>query len=508
MIVVVDFGSQTAHLIARRVRDLGVYSEIVSHKVGIRELKKKKNLQGIIFSGGPASIYEKGLPKIDKKIFDLKIPILGICYGMQLMAYYLGGRVKSGSEKEYGGVEVKLKKNLLFNQLKSKQKVWMSHGDQVMKLAKGFVSLGKSKGTKHIGMVNMQKKFYAIQFHPEVEHTVNGRKILANFVFDICNCKKNWDKKKFLKEQVEEIKERVGDFRVICGLSGGVDSSTAAAIVYKAIGKQLKCVYVDNGLMRWKESEQVIKDFKKYFGRSLIVVRAEKQFLRALKGIEDPEEKRKTIGELFIRIFEKQAKKLGKVKFLVQGTIYPDVIESAKKHDPAVVIKSHHNVGGLPEKMGLKLIEPLRELYKDEVRKIGKKIGLPESIVWRQPFPGPGLAIRIRGKVTKLRLDRLRLADKILQEEVAKFDLGKEIWMTLAIYVPLKTTGVKGDGRSFEEMIAIRSIVSSDTMTSDWTRLPYDLLAIVSSRIVNEVGGINRVVYDITSKPPATMEWE
>lgn len=508
MIVVFDLGSQTAHLIARRVRELGVYSEMVSYRTTAKELRRIRDLEGVILSGGPASIYEKGSPGIDKNIFKLGVPVLGICYGMQLMGQELGGKVKSGSEKEYGGVTVKLKKGKLFAGVSGRYKVWMSHGDQVVKLPKRFKHLGESRYTKNIAMADEKRQLYGIQFHPEVVHTQNGTKILRNFVMGICKAKKRWTQGRWFKQQIQKTKEQVGQGKVICGLSGGVDSSTAAAIVYKAIGKQLRCVYVDNGLMRMGESEQVEQDFKKFFGKSLIVVRAEGLFLRALKGVDDPEKKRKIIGELFIRTFEKEAKKWGRVKFLVQGTIYPDVIESAKKHDTAEVIKSHHNVGGLPRTMDLELVEPLRDLYKDEVRRIAIKLGLPERLVWRQPFPGPGLAIRIRGLVTKQRLDRLRLADSILQEEAKKFKLPKEIWVTKAIYVPLKTTGVKGDGRSFEEMIAIRSLTSTDAMTADWTRLPNDLLAVVSSRIVNEVPGINRVVYDITTKPPATMEWE
>jgi GMP synthase (glutamine-hydrolysing) len=508
MIVVIDFGSQTTHLIARRVREFGVYSQILSHKTKTSQLKKIKDLEGIILSGGPDSAYLDKSLKIDKKIFKLGIPVLGICYGMQLMGKVLGGKVASGFKKEFGGVKVSLDKLLIFKGLRKKQDVWMSHGDQVVKLPKGFKAGGKSKHTKHIAMADEVKRLYGIQFHPEVVHTNNGLEILRNFLFEVCQAKKTWSQGKWIGEQIDKVKEQVGKDKVICGLSGGVDSSTAAAMVYKAVGNQLKCVYVDTGLMRMNESDQIIKDFKLFFKKALIVVKAEKQFLTALKGVESPERKRKIIGRLFIRIFEKEARKIGGVKFLAQGTIYPDVIESAKKHDAARVIKSHHNVGGLPKKMDFSLVEPLRDLYKDEVRRVAKKLGLPKSIVWRQPFPGPGLAIRIRGLVTKQRLNRLRQAEVILQEEIGKFNLSKDIWVTQAVYVPIKTTGVKGDGRSFEEMIAIRSLTSTDAMTADWTRLPYDLLAKVSSRIVNEVPGINRVVYDITTKPPATMEWE
>jgi len=515
MIVVYDFGSQTAHLIARRIRELGVYSQMVSHKTSAEELKKFEDLEGIILSGGPASTYAKDSPSVDKKVFDLGVPVLGICYGMQLMGRLLGGMVKGSSEKEFGGVKVSLKENQLLKGVGGNLTVWMSHGDQVKKLPKGFKSFGRSRHTANIAMADEKKRLYAVQFHPEVVHTQKGMQILKNFLFKVCGAKKSWDKKQWMEKEIARIKKVVGKEQVIGGLSGGVDSATAAALVYKAIGKQFKCVYVDTGLMRQGETQQVETDFKKVFSKSLVVLKKEQEFLNALKGKEDPEEKRKIIGKLFVDLFEQQAKKWPGVKWLLQGTIYPDVIESAKKsasgqdkHDMAEVIKSHHNVGGLPKKMKLKLLEPLRDLYKDEVRGVADKLKLPERVVWRQPFPGPGLAIRIRGEVTKVRLARLRQAEAILQQEVKKVKLPKEIWVTEAIYVPLKTTGVKGDGRSFEEMIAIRSLTSKDAMTADWTRLPYDLLARVSSRIVNEVEGINRVVYDITTKPPATMEWE
>jgi GMP synthase (glutamine-hydrolysing) len=507
MIIVYDLGSQTAHLIARRIRELGVYSEIVSHQTTSVELAKMDNVEGIILSGGPSSTYDPGSPHLDKKIFNTDLPMLGICYGMQLMGRQLNGKVKPGSEKEFGGIEVTLERNRLFKGISKKQKVWMNHGDQVVKLPPGFKRLGSSRYTQNLAMADDKKQLYAVMFHPEVVHTPAGMTILKNFVFEVCQAKKNWSKSRWLTKEIAKVGKQVGEQKAICALSGGVDSAAAAAIVYQAIGSKLKCVYVDTGLMRLNESQQVIADFKKIFGRSLTVIKAEELFLSGLKGKTDPEKKRKIIGKLFIDVFEKEAKKWG-VKFLVQGTIYPDVIESAKSHATADTIKSHHNVGGLPARMKLKLVEPLRDLYKDEVRVVAKKLKLPNSIVWRQPFPGPGLAVRIRGEVTKDRLDRLRLAEAILQEEAAKVTLPAGIWVTEAIYVPLKTTGVKGDGRSFEEMIAIRSVTSLDAMTADWTRLPYDLLAIVSSRIVNEVPGINRVVYDITTKPPATMEWE
>lgn len=496
MIAVVDFGGQTCHLINRRIRELGVESRVVPFHFSVRSWQKVSSLEGIILSGGPSFVNLPDSPTISKKVFALGVPVLGICYGMQLMGKLLGGKVGRGKAKEFGIVEADLKKSVLFAGCSGRQKALMSHGDQVLKLPPGFINLGSSKDVVNAAMG--KDNLWAIQFHPEVVHTPAGKKILENYLFKICKARRVKNKDLWLKSQVQLIKERVGNDKVICGLSGGVDSAAAAAIVNEAVGRQLKCVYVDTGLMREGETEEI----KKYFGKSLIVVYAQKLFLAALKGQTDPEKKRKIIGKLFIKIFEKEAKKWG-AKFLVQGTIYPDVIESAKKSDAAMTIKSHHNVGGLPVKMKLQLIEPLRELYKDEVRQIAKKLGLAKNIIERQPFPGPGLAIRIRGEVTKTRLERLRQADKILQQEIKT-----DAWQTFCIYVPLKTTGVKGDGRSFEEMMAIRSVTSKDAMTADWTRLPYDLLAKVSTRIVNEVPGINRVVYDITTKPPATMEWE
>ncbi|MDZ7586794.1 MAG: glutamine-hydrolyzing GMP synthase [Patescibacteria group bacterium] len=502
MIAVIDFGGQTCHLIARRIRELGVISQVVGYKA---KIEKNKDWEGIILSGGPSFVNVLGAPTIDQAVFNLGVPVLGICYGMQLMGKLLGGQVGKGKAKEFGMVEANLKKSVLFSGCVGKQAVLMSHGDQVLKLPKGFINLGNSQDVKNAAM--FKDNFYAVQFHPEVVHTKNGRKILANFLFKICRAKKSWNYADYLARQIQLIKVQAETDWVICGLSGGVDSATAAAMVFKAIGNNLKCVYVDTGLMREKETEQIVRDFKQFFGQSLVTIKAEAKFLKALKGVIDPEQKRKIIGKLFIDIFETEAKKW-QAKWLVQGTIYPDVIESAGKHDSAETIKSHHNVGGLPKKMKLKLIEPLRDLYKDEVREIAKKLSLPQQIINRQPFPGPGLAVRIRGEVTKERLERLRQAEAILQEESKKFKLPEGIWVTQAIYVPLSTTGVKGDGRSWDEMIAIRSLTSVDAMTADWTRLPYELLAKVSARIVNEVAGINRVVYDITTKPPATMEWE
>lgn len=504
MIAVIDFGSQTAHLIARRVRDLGVAAKIFSFKTKAMALSEA---EGIIISGGPGTIYLPGAPKLDKKIYSLAVPVLGICYGMQLMGDQLGGKVKKGSSQEYGGVRGNLKKSKLFEGAGGWQRGWMSHSDQVVKLPSGFVRTGESRGTKNLAMVDEKRGLYGVQFHPEVVHTQKGRKILKNFLFDICGAKKNWGKSEWLESKLAAIRKEAGVKRAICGLSGGIDSTTAAAMVFRAIGKNLTCVFVDNGLMRLGEAGQVKKDFKEFFGDNLVVVRAQREFLAALKGVTDPEKKRKIIGRLYIRLFEAEAKKVG-ASYLVQGTIYPDVIESARMHDAAASIKTHHNVGGLPKKMRLQLIEPLRDLYKDEVKAVAKKLGLPQSVIERQPFPGPGLAVRIRGEVTLARLARLRQAEGILKEEMEKITRPKDLWMAFCVYVPVATTGVKGDSRSFEEMIAIRSVDSTDAMTANWTRWPPGFLARVSARIVNEVPGINRVVYDITTKPPATMEWE
>ncbi len=505
MIYVLDFGSQYSHLITRRIRELGVFAELVAPNIS---LDKLKSADGIILSGGPQNLSDSDALRVDKKIYTLGIPILGICYGMQLTAFELAGRVQAGKKREYGPTTIKItKKTPLFAGLKPNQMTWMSHGDQVVKMPKGYVKTAGSLNCPIAAMADEKNRIYGIQFHPEVVHTTNGTKILENFI-KLTSAKRNWSMKDFVKKEIAKIKQQVGNNKVICALSGGVDSSVAATMVHRAIGKNLTCIYVDTGLMRSGETEQLRRMFKDRLRMNFKVIQAEKQFLHKLKNVTDPEKKRKTIGELFIRIFEKEARKLGKVKYLVQGTLYTDAITSGVsiggKHTAS--IKSHHNVGGLPEKMNLKLIEPLRELYKDEVREIGRMLGLHKSVTQRQPFPGPGLAVRIIGEVTKERVDTLRLADAIVCEEIEHS--GVKIQQYFAVLPDLKSVGVQGDARTYGHPIIIRALTSKELLTVDWARLPYELLAKISTRITNEVPGINRVVYDITSKPPATVEWE
>ncbi len=508
VIYVLDFGSQYSHLITRRIRELGVYAELVPPNIS---LDKLKNAAGIILSGGPQNLSEKGALRVDRRVFDLGVPILGVCYGMQLTAFMLGGRVQAGKHREYGSTEVKIKKSAkILKSLPEKQIVWMSHGDQVTKLPKGFVIIAGSKNCPIAGMENSKKKIYCLQFHPEVKHTPGGKKILENFL-KITGVKKNWSMKDFISKSINKIKEDVGRDKVICALSGGVDSSVAATMVHRAIGKNLTCIYVDTGLMRDGETEQLKKVFKNHMKMKLRIVYAEKEFLKKLKGITEPEKKRKTIGELFIRIFEREAKKFGKIKWLVQGTLYTDVvssgISSGGRH--TAVIKSHHNVGGLPEKFGFKLIEPLRDLYKYEVRKVGDELGLPKKISYRMPFPGPGLAVRIIGEVTREKLETLRHADKIVTEEMAKTDFVKNPqFFYFAVLPDIRSVGVAGDARTYGHPIILRAVETAEFLTADWVHLPYSLLEKISTRITNEVKGINRVVYDITSKPPGTVEWE
>lgn len=506
LVLVIDFGGQYNQLIARRVRENNVYCEILPYDTDIKVIKEK-NPKGIIFTGGPSSVYDEGAPTVDKEIFELGIPVLGICYGCQLIGYLLGGSVEKGEDREYGKTEVKFDcKSRLFKGLDESSVCWMSHTLRVTNVPLGYKISASTKSCPVAAMENDDKRIYGVQFHPEVEHTVHGKEIIRNFLFEICGLKGDWNMGSFTEQKINEIRSLVGNKKVICALSGGVDSSVAAVLVHKAVGKQLTCIFVDHGLLRKDEGDEVERTFKGQFNMNLIRVNAKERFLKKLSGVSDPERKRKIIGEEFIRVFEEEALKLGDIDYLVQGTIYPDVVESGTK--TAATIKSHHNVGGLPEKMKLKLIEPLRTLFKDEVRKVGEELRIPHSQVWRQPFPGPGLAIRVLGEITEDKLSIVREADAILREEIAKAGLDREIWQYFACLPNIKSVGVMGDERTYSYTIALRAVTSSDGMTSDWARIPYDILGRISNRIVNEVPNVNRVVYDITSKPPATIEWE
>ncbi len=505
-IVVVDFGGQYSQLIARRVRDMKVYSELVPCTTSAEKIKEIDPI-GIIFTGGPLSAFEDFAYKIDEKVFELGIPILGICYGMQITAQTLGGKVVPAPTGEYGKVEIEYSDHPLFDGVKKKNIVWMSHQDYVQKLGKGFVGIAKTKNTPFAAMANDKKKIYGLQFHPEVVHSVQGLDIMHNFIYKICNAKGEWTMDTFVADKVAELKTKLAGKKVLLALSGGVDSSVCAALLQKACPEGLICVFVDHGLLRKNEREEVERVFKDQFKINLITADAEKRFLKKLKNKTEPEKKRKIIGKEFIKVFEAEAKKIGKVNFLAQGTIYPDVVESGAPG--SAVIKSHHNVGGLPSVVDFEeIVEPLRDLYKDEVRKVGFELGLPESIVMRQPFPGPGLAIRIIGAITKEKLDILREADYIFRDEIAKAGLDKEIWQYFAVLTSMRSVGVMGDHRTYDYTLALRGVSSVDAMTADWFKIPYEVLDKCSSRIVNEVKHINRVVYDITSKPPATIEWE
>ncbi|WP_426349766.1 glutamine-hydrolyzing GMP synthase [Alloiococcus sp. CFN-8] len=506
LVLVVDFGGQYNQLIARRVRELGVYCEIVPYSYSIDKIKEK-NPKGIIFTGGPNSVYGDEAPQVDEEIFNLGVPVLGICYGCQLMSHTLGGKVTAAEVREYGKTEIKLKnESKLFKDLKEEELCWMSHTDFVKDIPKGFNIIASTSQCPAAAIENEEKKLYGVQFHPEVEHTPFGFKMIENFIYGVCGLSKNWTMASFAEEKIKEIKEKVGDKKLICALSGGVDSSVAAVLVHKAVGDQLTCIFVDHGLLRKDEGDQVEQIFKERFQMNIIRVNAQERFLGKLAGVEDPEKKRKIIGEEFIRVFEEEANKLQDVDYLVQGTIYPDVVESGTS--TSAVIKSHHNVGGLPEDMNLSLIEPLRELFKDEVRAVGEEIGIPHDLVWRQPFPGPGLAIRILGEVTEEKLEITREADFIFRDEIAKAGLEGKIWQYFACLPNIRSVGVMGDERTYSHTIALRAVTSSDGMTSNWAHIPFELLEKISSRIVNEVKNVNRVVYDITSKPPATIEWE
>ncbi len=509
-ILIVDFGSQYSQLIARRVRENNVFSQIVPfHKLD--EALKAGHPRGIILSGGPSNVYSPGAPKCRKEIFDLGVPVLGICYGMQLMGHLLGGEVAKGMTREYGKAELDLEKkhNNLFKDLPHKMTVWMSHGDRVERLPKGFVKMGSSDNSKIAAMEDPKRKLYGLQFHPEVVHTPFGFKILKNFLYEVCECSGDWTVGSYIERETARIRKLVGSEGVVCGLSGGVDSSVTAALIHRAIGDQLTCIFVDNGLLRKDEAQYVKAMFEGHYGIRLICVDAAKRFLKKLEGVSDPEKKRKIIGTEFIRVFEETTKKIGKIRFLAQGTLYPDVIESVSaKGGPSATIKTHHNVGGLPKNMKFKLIEPLRDLFKDEARALGKELGLPDEMIHRHPFPGPGLAVRIIGPITQKRLDILREADVRLIEEITAAGLYGEIWQAFAVLLPIKTVGVMGDERTYENVIAIRAVTSQDGMTADWARMPYDVMGRLSNRIINEVRGVNRVVYDISSKPPSTIEWE
>ena len=515
-IVILDFGSQYTQVIARRVRECRVYSEILPHTTSAAEIRAL-GARGVILSGGPASVYAKGAPKVDKKIFSLGIPVLGICYGMQLIAHNLGGKVERSTHREYGAGALAAGKGCaLFAKLPSKLEVWNSHGDRITKLPAGFTPMGTTENSPHAVIGDPRQNIYGLQFHPEVVHTPRGKEIVANFVHRICGCSSDWTMGSFIERACADIRAQVGEDRVILGLSGGVDSSVAAALLHKAIGNQLTCIFVDNGLIRKGERESVEKLFAGHFRIKLKVVDASKRFLTKLKGVTDPERKRKIIGNEFIKVFEAAAAELKKsvkgahgYKFLAQGTLYPDVIESvAIGGNPAALIKSHHNVGGLPERMKFQLVEPLRQLFKDEVREVGTELGLPRELVGRQPFPGPGLAVRVLGDLTAEKLRIVRDADVIVIEEMKAADWYYKIWQSFAVLLPVRSVGVMGDERTYDYTIALRVVESQDGMTANWVRLPYDLLARISSRIINEVKGVNRVVLDVSSKPPATIEWE
>lgn len=509
VILVLDFGAQYSKLIARRVRECGVYSIILPFNTPIEDIKKL-NLAGIIFSGGPASVHQPEAPLPNQVIFNLGVPILGICYGIQLLAHMLGGKVEPARYKEYGIAFLRHSSNSdLLRDISSPTQVWMSHGDQVSKLPPGFSSLGSTENCPHAVIGNEEKKFYGVQFHPEVVHTPEGIKLISNFVHRICNVNTVWTMGNFITHSIKKIKETVGNEKVLCALSGGVDSSVTAVLIHRAIGDNLHCVFVDNGLLRKGEPEMVEKVFRNHFHINLHCVDAKTRFLSALRGITDPEEKRKTIGNLFIEVFEEEAKRLGNFSYLAQGTLYPDVIESVSATGgPSSTIKSHHNVGGLPEKMNLKLIEPLRELFKDEVREVGRQLGIPDEIIKRHPFPGPGLGVRCVGEITEERLNTLREADAIFIEEIKSANLYDKIWQALVCLLPVKSVGVQGDERTYKEVCVLRAVVSEDAMTADWFKFPHEFLQKVASRICNEVHGVNRVLYDITTKPPATIEWE
>ncbi|WP_201716830.1 glutamine-hydrolyzing GMP synthase [Rossellomorea arthrocnemi] len=506
MIVVLDFGSQYNQLITRRIREFGVYSELHPHTVTLEEIQEI-NPTGIIFSGGPNSVYGEDSFRCDERIFDLDIPILGICYGMQLMTMHFGGKVERAKHREYGKAAINIEKqSKLFSNLPEEQVVWMSHGDLVVEAPAGFEVNATNPSCPIASMSNEEKGLYAVQFHPEVRHSVHGNEMLKNFVFEVCGCTGDWSMENFIEMEMDKIRQTVGDKKVLCALSGGVDSSVVAVLIHKAIGDQLTCIFVDHGLLRKGEADSVMKTFADGFNMNVIKVDAQDRFLNKLKGVSDPEQKRKIIGNEFIYVFDDEATKLKGIEYLAQGTLYTDIIESGTA--TAQTIKSHHNVGGLPEDMQFTLIEPLNTLFKDEVRALGSELGIPDEIVWRQPFPGPGLGIRVLGEISEQKLEIVRESDYILRDEIKKAGLDRDIWQYFTVLPDIRSVGVMGDARTYDYTIGIRAVTSIDGMTSDWARIPWDVLEKISTRIVNEVDHINRVVYDVTSKPPATIEWE
>lgn len=507
-ILILDFGSQYTQLIARKVREVGVFAEI--HPFSIEKEKiAELSPKGIILSGGPSSVYADGAPHPKFNVFELGIPVLGICYGLQLIAYTMNGQVDAAAKREYGKAIVNVTHgNPLLNGISENAQMWMSHGDSLSKMPDGFEVIANTGNAPICAIANIEKKIYGVQFHPEVHHSLEGKKVLENFVRDICGCIETWNAESFIDQAIRDIREKVGSDKVICGLSGGVDSTVAAVLIHKAIGDQLHCIHIDSGLMRMNESQEIFELFKKHFDISIELVNGHKTFLGGLAGVSDPEQKRKVIGKAFIDLFEEASKDISDVKWLAQGTLYPDVIESVSVKGPSATIKSHHNVGGLPEKMNLKILEPFRELFKDEVREVGRMLGVPEWFVKRHPFPGPGLGIRILGEISEEKIEILQKADAIYLDEINKAGLYDEIWQAFAVLLPVKSVGVMGDERTYEFTCAIRAVTSTDGMTAEWYPMPYNVLESISNRIINEIKGINRVVYDITSKPPGTIEWE